>query len=193
MKWLANAVTLFRLVLLVPIAWLLSIGSQAAARGALALLVVAGGSDALDGWLARRLNACSPVGAFLDPLVDKLLANVLLVFFAWRFPDRVEPWIVLALLARELIVQGVRSMAPCKGVVIRTRLVSKSKFLFQVLCLVATVASLAWPAPAAAAVFLFVARTSLWAALVTGYVSMVRILWTARDLWTRDDVPLEMR
>jgi hypothetical protein len=75
--------------------------------------------------------------------------------------------------------------------VIKTRLISKSKFLFQVLCLLATIGALAWEP--LEAVLGPAAHGALWAAVVTGYVSMARVLWTAHDLWRRDDVPLEMR
>jgi CDP-diacylglycerol--glycerol-3-phosphate 3-phosphatidyltransferase len=98
-----------------------------------ALFLIAALTDLLDGWLARHLECVSNVGAFLDPLADKIMSNVLLVFLSCRYPEIIPLWMVLLLLAREFAVQGFRSMAPCMGVVIRTELLSKLKTFFQLM------------------------------------------------------------
>lgn len=69
-RHLPNLLTLLRLLLTLPIAWLLLSERFAAA---LWLFAVAGASDALDGFLARRFGWVSRVGSVLDPLADKLL------------------------------------------------------------------------------------------------------------------------
>ena len=187
-----NLVTAFRLVLLAPILALAARGgSPAAYRAALALLLAAGASDGVDGWLARRLGATSPIGVFFDPLADKILANVLLVFLAASVPEWVSPWLVMLLLAREFAVQGFRSMAPCRGVVLRTRFTNKLKFCLQFGCLACTLAGLGWSGIAEAMRLL--GRLSLWLATAVAYVSMAQILWRNRDLWRRPLVPLEER
>jgi cardiolipin synthase (CMP-forming) len=71
LKSLPNALSATRLVLLVPL-WVLAFRGEIAAVGW--LLVVAGATDVLDGWLARRLGATSAFGAQLDSLADNLLA-----------------------------------------------------------------------------------------------------------------------
>ena len=187
-----NLVTASRLVLLLPLMLLLAYGRAPGTRWlAFGLFVFAGLTDFLDGWLARRLKCVSAVGTFFDPLVDKIFANVLLLFLALWYPAWVPPWLVLLILVREFAVQGFRSMAPCKGVLLRTRLVSKLKLVFQLICVGTALAGLAWTS--AAPVLQKVAWTSLGLACAAAYASMFTLLRNNRDLWNRPAVELETR
>jgi len=189
---LPNLITACRLGMLVPIVLLLQFGESATARRVVfALFAAAGASDWIDGWIARRFNQVSAIGTFFDPLVDKIMANVLLVFLAFHSPGWVNLWLVLLILAREFAVQGFRSMAPCKGVLIRTRMLNKWKFALQVACIAFTLAGLAWEA--AAGPLHLLARAGLWLAFLTAYLSLFALLWQNKDLWTRDAVRLEER
>src|SRR5262245_50518057 len=69
-KSLPNIITLARLLLVPAIIWSLS---EEDYLWAFILFVVAGASDALDGFLAKKLNAHTRLGAYLDPLADKAL------------------------------------------------------------------------------------------------------------------------
>jgi CDP-diacylglycerol--glycerol-3-phosphate 3-phosphatidyltransferase len=192
MTWLPNLLTLSRILLLLPVMGLLAATDDASAyRWAFALFLVAGLTDLVDGWAARRLNCVSNVGAFLDPLADKIMSNVLLVFLACRYPAWIPLWMVLLLLAREFAVQGFRSMAPCLGVVIRTELLSKLKTLFQLIAAGAVIAGLGWEnlAPIAAPV----ALAALALALASGYISMATIFIRNADLWSRRPLDMESR
>lgn len=192
MHWLPNALTLSRLVLLVPLMWLLAVAQGASSyRLAFALFLLASLTDTLDGWAARRLGCVSNPGIFLDPLADKIFANVLLVFLACYFPRWIPLWMVLLLLAREFAVQGFRSMAPCVGVVIRTERLSKLKLVFQLLAAGVVLAGLGWPGREA---FLRpLALAGLTLALLAGYVSMLTIFHNNRDLWRRTALDMEVR
>ena len=86
MRHLPNLLTLLRLLLTLPIAWLLLSERFAAA---LWLFAVAGASDALDGFLARRFGWVSRVGSVLDPLADKLL---LVTSYVCLGLSQVLPW-----------------------------------------------------------------------------------------------------
>lgn len=102
MRQLPNILTLLRLLLTLPIALLL----LAERHGqALALFAVAGLSDALDGFLARRFGWVSRLGSILDPLADKLL---LVTSYLCLTATQILPlWLTLAVLARDaLIVVG---------------------------------------------------------------------------------------
>ena len=192
MRWLPNMLTASRLVLLPPIMVLLATAHDASTyQLAFALFLVAALTDAVDGWAARRLQCESTLGTFFDPLVDKVMANVLLVFMACRYPDWIPLWMVLLLLAREFAVQGFRSMAPCVGVVIRTEMLSKLKLVFQLVAAGALLAGLGWQG------LLEIARpltwTSLALALAAGYVSMIVIFLKNADLWSRPPLELEQR
>ncbi len=69
---------------------------------ALALLVTAAATDALDGWLARWLNQKSELGTFLDPLADKFLLSGAFVVLA--FKGILGWWLTILVLARDVII-----------------------------------------------------------------------------------------
>ncbi|MEW1953506.1 CDP-alcohol phosphatidyltransferase family protein [Terrabacter sp. NPDC080008] len=69
---------------------------------ALLLLMVSGVTDYLDGKIARQFNMESRLGAFLDPIADRLYILTTLVGLLWR--DLIPAWLVVALLAREAVM-----------------------------------------------------------------------------------------
>lgn len=73
---------------------------------ALAIFLIAAGTDWLDGYLARRLNQITDLGKFLDPLVDKLLVLAPLLMLIEL--GQVPAWGVFLILARELAIAGWR-------------------------------------------------------------------------------------
>ena len=76
---------------------------------ATAVFVVAMATDQVDGWLARRRNQTSALGALLDPIADKVLVLATLVMLV---EEGVAPgWMVAAIVARELLVSGLRLAA----------------------------------------------------------------------------------
>ena len=82
-----NVITVVRIVLVLPTAWLLW---EARYVEALILTAVAGASDAVDGWIARRRGVASPFGARFDMELDALFVAVL----SWAALDagRAGPW-----------------------------------------------------------------------------------------------------
>lgn len=86
--------------------WLSGEPTEADRWWALAVFLLAAGTDWLDGYLARKLNQVTDLGKFLDPLVDKLLvlAPLLLLVEMGRIPA----WSVFVILARELTIAGWR-------------------------------------------------------------------------------------
>lgn len=82
---------------------------------AIGLFAVMAASDWLDGYLARRLNDTSPLGAFLDPLADKLLITAAVIILAVRgIVDDTDPtnpqrlylpdWVAVAAIGKDLVV-----------------------------------------------------------------------------------------
>jgi len=186
-----NLLTASRLILILPILALLATGGSTGAWWALGLFLVASATDFFDGWLARRLDCASNLGVFLDPLADKVFANVLLVYLACSRPDWVPLWIVLPLLGREFAVQGFRSMAPCLGVVISTGQLNKLKLVFQLIACGTALTGLAW---AAAAPLLQPATwLTLLLALAAGLWSMFTLFRDNADLWQRAPLAMERR
>jgi cardiolipin synthase len=80
--------------------WLLLVQEQDVA--ALVVLVLAGASDWVDGYLARLLNQRSRVGELLDPLADRLYIAATVIGLALR--EIIPWWLVLALAARDLML-----------------------------------------------------------------------------------------
>lgn len=189
--WLPNALTLSRVVILLPVMLLLEAATPAASWWAFALFLTAGITDGLDGWCARRLGCAGNIGIFLDPLADKIFANLLMLYIASRHPQWVPLWAALLLLAREFAVQGFRSMAPCLGVVLRTGRMNKWKLVFQLIALGAAMVGLAWES--AATPLRILTWTALALALFTGLWSMFWLFWSNRDLWRREPVGMELR
>ena len=83
--------------------------------GAAIILAVAVVTDWLDGWWARRFHCGTAVGRALDPLTDKVLVCGAFVFLIPVRGLSVEPWIATVVIARELIVTGVRGMVEATG------------------------------------------------------------------------------
>ena len=94
-----NVISLARLLMVPVFAWLVAQGSDG---WALAVLMLAGASDWLDGVLARRLQQVSRLGQMLDPAADRLFILVTLVGLAWR--DVVPVWLVVVLLLRDVVL-----------------------------------------------------------------------------------------
>lgn len=98
---LPNLVTLGRL-LLVPVAiWLVLSGELAAAFW---IFVAAGLSDAVDGFIAKRLNQRSRLGALLDPLADKAL--LVSMFVTLGVAGRLPNWLVIMVVFRDVMIIG---------------------------------------------------------------------------------------
>ena len=92
---------------------------------ATALFIAAMATDQIDGWLARRQGRTTPLGSLLDPVADKVLvlATMIVLVGEGAFPG----WMVAAIVARELLVSGLRLAAMERGVVIAARDLGKLK------------------------------------------------------------------
>ena len=98
---------------------------------ATALFVVAMSTDWLDGRIARRRGRTSALGSLLDPIADKLLVLCVLVVLIDQ--DVFPGWMVAAIVARELLVSGLRLGAIERGIVIPARDLGKLKTWSQAL------------------------------------------------------------
>ncbi len=94
-------------------------------------------TDALDGFLARKLGVESVLGKLLDPLADKLMVMASLVWLVHL--GRVESWVVILLLAREFSITALRSVAASEGVIISAGQDGKVKTALQMIGIIALV------------------------------------------------------
>ena len=98
-----NLITLGRVILVPVVFWFLVTGQY---KPAFLVFVVAGISDAIDGFLAKRFNWETELGAYLDPIADKLL--IVCIFIALGVEGILPSWIVIAVVSRDvLIVIGI--------------------------------------------------------------------------------------
>jgi cardiolipin synthase len=98
---LANWLTLVR-ILLVPVFVTLLVYNRVAL--ALATFVLAGFTDTLDGYIARSRGTKTRLGAFLDPLADKLLLTASFVTMTYKFPRVLPFWLTATVLSRDLLL-----------------------------------------------------------------------------------------
>jgi CDP-diacylglycerol--glycerol-3-phosphate 3-phosphatidyltransferase len=95
------------------------------------LFLVSSSTDFLDGYYARKFNAISNFGKFMDPIADKILvASVLIMLIP---SGKVEPLLVLLLLARDILIGGIRAIAAADSIVIDAKAAGKWKTGLQML------------------------------------------------------------
>jgi len=130
---LPNLVTMSRVVL-IPFV-LVFIDNFSPLRSFVASLLYLGAAagDALDGYLARSRGEVSMLGKFLDPLADKLIVTAVLVFMVAL--SRVPAWVVVVLIARDLAITGLRSIASAQGLVIAASEGGKIKTALQLVAI----------------------------------------------------------
>jgi CDP-diacylglycerol--glycerol-3-phosphate 3-phosphatidyltransferase len=113
---LPNMLTLARILMIPVFIWLTYEADPLHSFLAAAVYTLAAITDVVDGYLARRWNQITVVGKFMDPLADKLMLMAAMVMMVRL--GRLAAWVVIVLLARELIVGGLRTIAANEGMVI---------------------------------------------------------------------------
>ena len=104
---LANQLTILRIVLIPAFVLLVVYGRLGAA---LVVFIVAGATDALDGLIARLAGQRTSLGAWLDPMADKLLlvtTFVVLTLPALPMANHLPIWLTVAVITRDVVIIGV--------------------------------------------------------------------------------------
>ena len=99
----------------------------------LGIFLVAAFTDFLDGWLARRRNQMTRLGALLDPIADKLLMSA--AFISLVELGLAPAWMIVIIIGREFAVSGLRSIAAQQGVTIAASPLGKWKTGSQVIAI----------------------------------------------------------
>lgn len=133
---LPNLLTMARIALIPVVLFLVADGTPIANFWATIVYILCALTDAIDGWLARRQGIVSVLGKFLDPLADKLLVMSTLVFMVHmgRLP-LLGTVAVIIVIAREVAITGLRSIAMSEGVVIPAGQGGKQKTAVQMLAI----------------------------------------------------------
>ena len=204
---LPNKLTVSRFALTVVFLW--AVLSRSAVNDTVALLVfcLGGVTDFLDGRIARRRGLITNFGVLMDPLADKVLtcsAFIALVErhaltpppFNWLgllpvFP-KVEAWMAVVIVARELAITGLRLLAASKNVVLAAERYGKHKTISQIVAIIALLLMDAymewWPwlhGLLKPWVPLF-AQLALWLTVVLTATSGALYLWRNREIYLKD-------
>jgi cardiolipin synthase len=125
-----NLITTGRIVLVPIVVWAIIVGQL---QLAFWLFVVAGVSDAVDGFLAKQLKETSEFGAYLDPLADKVL--LMSIYVTLGIAGLLPLWIVIAVVSRDIMIVGAVIVAWIVGkpLIIHPLAVSKLNTLAQIL------------------------------------------------------------
>lgn len=139
-----NAICVLRILLVAPILWALAEGRHGLA---LVLVCVAGFSDALDGYLAKRLDWRSRLGGLLDPLADKVLLVSMFLALAWL--QLVPEWLAMVVIGRDIVIVcgGVAYHFLIGPVEPEPSPLSKINTAAQIACVIAVLCAVAlgWP------------------------------------------------
>jgi CDP-diacylglycerol---glycerol-3-phosphate 3-phosphatidyltransferase len=121
-------------ILAIPlmIVLLLFPGPAASFLGAV-IFALAGATDFLDGFFARRQRLSSKFGKFMDPLADKLLVTAALIMLIPL--GRVPAWIAVVIIGRELAVTGLRAVAASDGIILAPDRWGKTKTFLQMVAI----------------------------------------------------------
>jgi len=119
---LPNIITLARLFLVPVIVYFLVIGNYDLS---FYLFVIAGISDAVDGFIAKTFNSVSALGEILDPIADKVLLVAL--FVTLGIQAHLPAWIVILVASRDVMIAGAVVISPLLGVEASTRPLFLSK------------------------------------------------------------------
>lgn len=143
---LPNFLTLLRIAAIPLLVWLLRDPSPSRALVTFFVYLAASLTDFFDGYVARRYGLTTAFGQLLDPLADKLLVVSALVMLALMDRTPVAPawleviignqhpipaWLLVIIIARELAVTGLRSIAATEGIVLGAEASGKVKMLLQ--------------------------------------------------------------
>jgi len=129
-----NKLTLIRILMVPLFIWCLYMNFNLAA---IVVFVVAAFTDYLDGYLARKHGLVTTFGKLMDPLADKILTISALVCFLELDVRFLTSWMVVIIIARELIVTGIRLIALDENKVIAASWWGKSKTVSQMVAIIA--------------------------------------------------------
>ena len=178
---LPNQLTVLRLILTAVFVVLFHLPLTNRISIALLVFALASITDYLDGHIARSRNLVTNFGKLMDPLADKILMTAALIMLATPevpLPNgkiALEVWIVIAILAREFFVTGIRQIASNAGVVLAAEKLGKHKMVWQIItvCYFLLYASTAEP------MFRWLTPAFSWAPFSPGFFGLICIIMMA--------------
>ena len=177
---LANQLTAARLVLAIVLFVLIAVQAW---LWCVVVFAAAAVTDWLDGFLARKQGLTSALGRVFDPLVDKVLICGAYIFLLGVPEERagLQPWMVTVVVARELIITGLRSFMENRNVSFGADWLGKLKMVLQCAALFSIFIALeSWKwSDGAAERFAMIRDGLIWAMLGATALSGLQYLWRA--------------
>jgi CDP-diacylglycerol---glycerol-3-phosphate 3-phosphatidyltransferase len=204
---LPNKLTVSRFALTAVFLWAVFSRSPVNDTVALGVFCLAGVTDFLDGRIARQRGLITNFGVLMDPLADKVLtcsAFIALVerhvlappAMNWLGPlpvfPKVEAWMAVVIVARELAITGLRLLAASKNVVLAAERYGKHKTISQIVAIIALLLMDAyaewwpWLQSALKPWVPHFAQLALWLTVVLTATSGALYLWRNRELYLKD-------
>lgn len=204
---LPNKLTVSRFGLTAAFLWAMFSRSPVNDTLALVFFCIAGITDFLDGRIARSRNLITNFGVLMDPLADKVMVCSAFIALVERhaltpppafhlggfsMQPKVEAWMVVIIVARELAITGLRLLAASKSVVLAAERYGKHKTISQIVAIIALLtldASVEWWPWLQGALKWWVpafADVALWVTVILTATSGVLYLWRNRQLYLSD-------
>ena len=134
---LASYISSLRIILIIPIIFLTSFQISAYNYLSLFLFIIAGLTDYIDGYIARKTNTETSLGALLDLLADKLLVCVLLIWFISLNDSLFYSIPTIVIITRELTISSMRQFLLEKKELkdLKVSYIARSKTTMQIICI----------------------------------------------------------
>ena len=166
---LSSYLSTLRILLIVPIIILTSFQSSLFNYFSLLLFIIAGLTDYLDGYIARKTNTETPLGALLDLLADKLLVCIILIWLIFLNPSIFYIIPALIIITRELVISSLRQFLLEKKNLkdLKVSYIAKRKTTMQIICISHIIIS-----PEFGNLFLIISLFLLWIAALLSLYSL---------------------
>ena len=164
---LASYKTISRIILILPIFIFCAFHSSLFNYLAFFLFLLAGLTDYLDGYIARKTNSVTELGALLDLLADKLLVSITLIWLLFVDNSILLFIPILIIVSRELIISSLRQFAIEKSKKIEVSLLAKSKTTVHFISIALIIIS-----PEFGEYFYLFSISSLWLAALLSIISL---------------------
>lgn len=128
---LPNRLSILRILFIPIIVLFISSQEDGLLLASCLLFIIAGITDGLDGYLARKMSLTSRFGLYLDPIADKLLVSSVLITLTYY--HQVPLWVTLILVGREFLINGLRAFYAMEGITIYPSSFGKIKTTLQII------------------------------------------------------------
>ena len=137
-----NTLTIFRIMMVPLVIWAIGQGEF---RIAVTAFVVAGITDGVDGFIARKFNQRTTLGAYLDPIADKAL--IVSIYVSLAIAGLLPRWLVILVVSRDVMIVGavILSWLMDHPVTIKPLMVSKANTTVQIVLAATVLATLGTP------------------------------------------------